>query len=590
VAIRVISGLNYLYDAFNRRIERKADENGAGTGGESAEHYFYDGDNVVLDAVDEDGVGTVDHPRPARRYLWGEAVDQLLAQENLPETGDPTPDDLFWTLQDRQQSVGDAINASGTVYLHNDYDAFGKGYLTETDYSGGSIDAANLPRYQYTCQELDPLTELYHFNARPYDPDTGRFLVEDFAGLGVDENLYRYVGNNPINLTDPTGLCGYGGSGYNALGGYYYGLTPIQDYTFQSAPTVNWSGITGINYSASQWTFTNPIPSVSAATAAPTYNPNPAPVISGGPFTPWDITTDPSSSYYDNPLYLTGGANITSQGISDLYTPSYNVTTPVSSSNSSTNASTQIVDFGTIKNTNIGDVGYVVNSSGKTTYVENTLGKEVFPSGNGNFTIPGIASGLIVAAPYAAPAIAASGTVGATAVATVSSPYVIGGTTAAGAYITGNYGYATYQSYQAGDIRSGTENLFNTIGYGAGTVLDAYGTVRSATAKVATTGGRLGSASTRAQVADIAEELESRGWKIEYGGGQFKEYIPGPGGSRKGSAYPDITATKNGRTLRINTVDTLSDGLTPTAREAANAAKIRSLKPDEHLLLIPKRK
>lgn len=66
-----------------------------------------------------------------------------------------------------------------------------------------------------------------------------------------------------------------------------------------------------------------------------------------------------------------------------------------------------------------------------------------------------------------------------------------------------------------------------------------------------------------------------------------EEYIPGPRGTR-GSAYLDITATKNGRTLRINTIDTLSDGVTPTLREARNAAKIRTLKPGEHLLLIPK--
>jgi hypothetical protein len=104
-------------------------------------------------------------------------------------------------------------------------------------------------------------------------------------------------------------------------------------------------------------------------------------------------------------------------------------------------------------------------------------------------------------------------------------------------------------------------------------------------------GGRLGSTATRQHVAEVAEELENRGWKVEYGGQQFKEeYIPGPGGARKGSAYPDITATKKGRALRINTIDTLSDAATPTAREAANAAKIRQLKPNEHLLLVPKRK
>lgn len=82
--------------------------------------------------------------------------------------------------------------------------------------------------------------------------------------------------------------------------------------------------------------------------------------------------------------------------------------------------------------------------------------------------------------------------------------------------------------------------------------------------------------------------LEERGWTITGGGGvRAEEYLPGPGG-RKGAAYPDITAEKEGRIVRINTVDTLVDGTTPDSRERRGAAKIRQLKPGEHLLLIPK--
>lgn len=102
--------------------------------------------------------------------------------------------------------------------------------------------------------------------------------------------------------------------------------------------------------------------------------------------------------------------------------------------------------------------------------------------------------------------------------------------------------------------------------------------------------GRLGKQSTRNQNQAIAHELESRGWKVTGGGNRLpEEYLPGPGGMRKGSSFPDITATKNNRTLRVNTVDTLKDGVTPTAREARNAARIRSQTPGDHLLLVPKR-
>jgi hypothetical protein len=42
-----------------------------------------------------------------------------------------------------------------------------------------------------------------YFNARYYDPTTGRFLTEDPSRKGV--NWYAYCENDPINRTDPTG-------------------------------------------------------------------------------------------------------------------------------------------------------------------------------------------------------------------------------------------------------------------------------------------------------------------------------------------------------------------------------------------------
>ena len=44
-----------------------------------------------------------------------------------------------------------------------------------------------------------------------FNPDTGRFLSEDPIGFdGGDSNLYRYVGNNLINFTDPFGEVPWG--------------------------------------------------------------------------------------------------------------------------------------------------------------------------------------------------------------------------------------------------------------------------------------------------------------------------------------------------------------------------------------------
>jgi filamentous hemagglutinin len=100
--------------------------------------------------------------------------------------------------------------------------------------------------------------------------------------------------------------------------------------------------------------------------------------------------------------------------------------------------------------------------------------------------------------------------------------------------------------------------------------------------------GKLGKPSTRVQNTEIANELEAEGYEITGGGGRTKEeYIPSPYGTRKGSVSVDITATKPGDTVRVQTVDTLESGV-PTPREMTNAGKILKADRNGGIFLIPK--
>jgi len=62
------------------------------------------------------------------------------------------------------------------------------------------------PKLCYTGQRFDPETGLYYYRARYYSAALGRFLQTDPIGYKDDLDWYTYVGNDPTDKTDPTGL------------------------------------------------------------------------------------------------------------------------------------------------------------------------------------------------------------------------------------------------------------------------------------------------------------------------------------------------------------------------------------------------
>src|SRR5438552_13190714 len=62
--------------------------------------------------------------------------------------------------------------------------------------------------FQFTGRENDGSGLLY-YRARYYNPAWGRFVSADPAGFGGGINPYVYAGNNPANVTDPSGKVPY---------------------------------------------------------------------------------------------------------------------------------------------------------------------------------------------------------------------------------------------------------------------------------------------------------------------------------------------------------------------------------------------
>jgi RHS repeat-associated protein len=141
---------------------------------------LYDGDDLI---AEYDGTGTL-----LRRYVHGNGADEPLIRYD--GTGLTTKRHLH---ADERGSVIAVTSFTGALLTTNRYDEYGVPAST------------NAGRFQYTGQQWLPEVGLQYSKARMYDPDDGRFLQTDPVGYDGGINLYGYVGDDPVNGTDPSG-------------------------------------------------------------------------------------------------------------------------------------------------------------------------------------------------------------------------------------------------------------------------------------------------------------------------------------------------------------------------------------------------
>lgn len=173
----------YQYDGLGHRFTRTV--NGITT------KYIVDPNGSlsrVLAETDKDGNATA-------YYVYGLGLISKFT---------PTGQGYFY----HYDGLGNAItmtDLSANIVNKYSYDASGKIL--------NSVEATPNP-FKYAGQDgiMDEGDGLLYMRLRYYDTEVGRFINKDPIGFLGGLNLYAYVGNNPVNASDPSGLGPIGAS------------------------------------------------------------------------------------------------------------------------------------------------------------------------------------------------------------------------------------------------------------------------------------------------------------------------------------------------------------------------------------------
>ena len=174
---------NFKYDARNRQVSRVV--NGAAT------FYIYDNWNLL-----EEYTANV---TPEVAYLHGVGIDKLISKKDSQNI----------TVYYHHDALGNVValsNTSGALVERYRYDLFGYPLIQNASASYLGSSAYN-NRFLFTGREWLAALNIYDYRNRQYSPHIGRFLQTDPIRFDAEDvNLYRYVGNNPVNWVDPFGL------------------------------------------------------------------------------------------------------------------------------------------------------------------------------------------------------------------------------------------------------------------------------------------------------------------------------------------------------------------------------------------------
>lgn len=170
---------SYQYDDSGRRLRK--------TSGSIFVDYFYDDDEVIAEVT-----GPL-NAQSRSIYVGGVGTDEVLIRLTAGTNGQFS-EKVAYVLDGIGSAVGALAPADTSLQSNQRFDVWGN----RTSQSG------TVPFYGYAGRIPD-VTGLVNYRARYYLPSIGRFVSRDPKGTLDSISPYPYVGNDPVNGTDPTG-------------------------------------------------------------------------------------------------------------------------------------------------------------------------------------------------------------------------------------------------------------------------------------------------------------------------------------------------------------------------------------------------
>ena len=207
---------HYAYDAENRLVSAR----GTGPEGRFEARYHYDALGRRTRKIVTTTHGTTD-----TRFLWqGYRLLQEQQQTGLCSTyiydpneawsplarvdhlRDQNSGEINWFNTDLNGAPLEVTDERGAVRWSGQYGSFGEVRHQSEGFSRlvNRTAMAHQP-LRYAGQYADGETGLHYNLFRYYDPQVGRFIVQDPIGLNGGWNLYQYA-PNPLGWIDPLGL------------------------------------------------------------------------------------------------------------------------------------------------------------------------------------------------------------------------------------------------------------------------------------------------------------------------------------------------------------------------------------------------